>query len=217
MKNYIKPDLLLSFLLLLLLIPLLFLSYFSFLSCQTVALIHLVCQSLRFVLSSWLRTASAKVYKVENSPRAPVSSSFTASSSSAVAAAAVLLGKFRIMRKLTSQDFSIVYWRKNCAIINFLCYFAALFAVVVVIVVWTSCRLPLASTLHLSPGSPGRGLHCQTLSTLLRRRCWAAFFSSAACALLLPLAATFFNILQYLPRFLFDVFPALPAAFLSAS
>jgi len=32
------------------------------------------------------------------------------------------------MRKLTSQDFSIVYWRKNCAIINFLCYFVALFA-----------------------------------------------------------------------------------------
>lgn len=127
MKNYIKPDLLLLFLLLLL-IPLLFPSYFSFLSCQTVALIHLVCQSLRFVLSSWLRTASAKVYKVENSPRAPVSSSFTASSSAAVAtAAAVLLGKFRIMRKLTSQDFSIVYWRKNCAIINFLCYFAAFF------------------------------------------------------------------------------------------
>lgn len=216
MKNYIKPDLLLSFLLLLLLIPLLFLSYFSFLSCQTVALIHLVCQSLRFVLSSWLRTASAKVYKVENSPRAPVSSSFTASSSFAVAAAAVLVGKFRIMRKLTSQDFSIVYWRKNCAIINFLCYFAALFAVVVV-VVWTSCRLPLASSLRLSPGSPGRGSHCQTLSTLLHRRCWAAFFSSAACVLLLPLAATFFNILQYLPRFLFDVLPALPAAFLSAS
>lgn len=212
MKNYIKPDLLLLFLLLLL-IPLLFPSYFSFLSCQTVALIHLVCQSLRFVLSSWLRTASAKVYKVENSPRAPVSSSFTASSSAAVAtAAAVLLGKFRIMRKLTSQDFSIVYWRKNCAIINFLCYFAAFFAVIVV--VWTSCRLPLASSVRLSPGSPGRGPHCQTLSTLLRRRCWAAFFSSAACTLLLPLAAKFFNILQYLPRFLFDVFPA---AFLSAS
>jgi len=36
--------------------------------------------------------------------------------------------KFRIMRKLTSQDFLIVYWRKNCAIINFLCYFVALFA-----------------------------------------------------------------------------------------
>lgn len=36
------------------------------------------------------------------------------------------LGNFRIMRKLTSQDFSIVYWRTNCAIINFPCYFVAL-------------------------------------------------------------------------------------------
>lgn len=118
------------------------------------------------------------------------------------------------MRKLTSQDFSIVYWRKNCAIINFLCYFAALFAVVVVVVVvCTSYCLLLASFLPLSPGTSGRGPHCQTLSTLLRI---ISLPPSLVRVFLLCLWQQHFLIFCNICRVFFSTFfPALPAAFLA--
>lgn len=98
------------------------------------------------------------------------------------------------MRKLTSQDFSIVYWRKNCAIINFLCYFVALFAVCCS----TSC-------------SRFGSAVCQTMSTLLLRiiRYFAAAsWPSFLLLFMLPLAATFLIFCNICHVFLLLFLPA---------